>query len=143
MIKQKNFYYQPNENEAESASYSYLMSIIAIMVGIPLPIVNLVATLIFFLGNKKSSYFVRWHCTQALLSQITMFFINSIGFWWTISIIFTNKTVSTYYIVYLVILFLFNLIEFISSIYAAVYTRKGIHIHFWIYGNLSNRMCKH
>ena len=47
-------------------------------------IINLLATLIFYLGNRKGTYFVRWHCTQALLSQLSLLFMNSFGFWWTI-----------------------------------------------------------
>ncbi len=98
MIKIKNFSYAPGEHEAEAASNSYLMSLIAIIVGLPLPIVNLIATLIFYLGNRKSTYFVRWHCTQALLAQLSMLFINSYTFWWTISIIFKGEPITSNYI---------------------------------------------
>lgn len=137
MIQIKEFAYTPGEHESEAASNSYLMSLVAIIVGLPLPIVNLLATLIFFLGNRKSTYFVRWHCTQALLSQLSMLFINSFGFWWTISIIFKEGTVSNNYIAYIIALFVFNLIEFISTIYTAIQTRKGIHVEWWFYGTLT------
>ena len=53
MIQIKKFSYEPGEHEAEAASNSYLMSLIAIIVGLPLPIVNLIATFIFYLGNRK------------------------------------------------------------------------------------------
>ena len=43
----QNFAYEPSEHEAEKASNSYLMSLIAIIAGLPLPIINLLATLIF------------------------------------------------------------------------------------------------
>ena len=82
------------EHEAEAASNSYLMSLIAIICGLPLPIVNLIATVIFYFGNRKSTWFVRWHCTQALLSQLSLFLMNSYGFWWSIAIAFTEKEIS-------------------------------------------------
>ena len=44
------------EHDHEQASNSYLMSLLALMVGFPLPIVNLIATAIFFLGNRKRSF---------------------------------------------------------------------------------------
>ena len=91
MINVIKFAYQPGEHEAEKASNSYLMSLIAIIAGLPLPIINLIATIIFYLGNRKGTFFVRWHCTQALLSQLSIFLINSYGFWWTVSIIFTEE----------------------------------------------------
>ncbi len=142
MIQKKEFVYKPGEHEEEQASGSYLMSLIAIIVGIPLPIVNLLATLIFYLANRKSSFFVRWHCTQALLSQFSLLLINSFGFWWTISIIFTEETISDKYIAYMIMVFLFNLTEFIATIYSAIQTRKGIHVEWWFYGPLTNQICK-
>ena len=45
------FIYEPGEHESEKASNSYLMSLIALIAGLPLPIINLIATLIFYLGN--------------------------------------------------------------------------------------------
>jgi hypothetical protein len=142
MIQKKEFSYNPSEHEAESASNSYLMSVIAIIIGLPLPIVNLIATAIFFLGNRKSTYFVRWHCTQALLSQLSMFFINSFGFWWTVSIIFSDETISNSYIGYIISVIIFNIIEFITTIYTAIQTRKGIHIQWLFFGELTQLICK-
>lgn len=142
MIHIKNFSYKPGEHEAETASGSYLMSLIAIIVGLPLPIINLIATLIFFAGNRNSTYFVRWHCTQALLSQLSMLFINSAGFWWTISIIFTEETITSKYIAYILAVLIFNLTEFVATIYTAIQTRKGIHVEWWFYGPLTNLLCK-
>ncbi len=142
MIQKKEFPYTPSEHESESGSNSYLMSVIAIIVGLPLPIINLVATAIFYLGNRKSTYFVRWHCTQALLSQLSMFFINSYGFWWTISIIFGDESITNSYVAYIISVLIFNLIEFITTIYTAIQIRKGKHIHWLFFGELTQIICK-
>ena len=137
-----SFDYVPRDDEAEKASNSYLMSVIAIMVGLPLPIVNLVATIFFYIANRKSTWFVRWHCTQALLSQVTLLPLNSFGFWWTISIIFTDESISSNYIAYIIAALFFNITEFIVTIYTAIKTRKGIHVEWWFYGNLTTLICK-
>ncbi|MCW3789665.1 hypothetical protein [Plebeiibacterium sediminum] len=142
MINVTKFIYEPGEHEAEKASNSYLMSLIAIIAGLPLPILNLIATLLFFIGNRKGTYFVRWHCTQALLSQFSVLIINSYAFWWTISIFFTNQTVSNNYIAYIIVAAIFNLTEFIATIYTAIQTRKGFHVKWWFYGDLCNAICK-
>ena len=142
MIRIEKFSYEPGEHEAEVASNSYLMSLIAIIVGLPLPIINLIATLIFYLGNRKGTYFVRWHCTQALLSQASLLFINSFGFWWTISILFTDEVITSNYIAYLMAAFIFNLTEFVATIYTAIKTRKGVHVEWWFYGDLTALVCK-
>jgi len=64
----RKFIYEPGEHEAEKASNSYLMSLVALITGILLPIINLLATFIFYMGNRKGTYFVRWHCMHALLT---------------------------------------------------------------------------
>ncbi|MBS1952096.1 MAG: hypothetical protein OJF59_000960 [Cytophagales bacterium] len=136
------FGHEPSEHEAENASNSYLMSLVAVVAGLPLPIMNLVATLFFYIGNRKGSHFVRWHCTQALLSQASLLPVNSIGFWWTISIIFSNEQISSKYIAYLITIVLFNLFDFIATMIAAVQTRKGIHVEWWLYGSVTNLICR-
>jgi hypothetical protein len=142
MINQTIFSSSIGEHEAETASNSYLMSLVAIVAGLPLPIINLIATFVFYLGNRKATYFVRWHCTQALLSQLSMLFINSYGFWWTVSIVFGDQMVTNNFISYLIVAFIFNLTEFIATIYTAIQIRKGIHVEWWFYGDLTNLICK-
>lgn len=142
MIQNAPFSYKPGAHETERASNSYLMSLVAVVAGLPLPIINLIATLFFFISNRKSTYFVRWHCTQALLSQMILFGINSICFWWTLSVLFLDEPLTNRYFAYLFTVIFFNVLEFISTIYAAVQTRKGHHVVFWFFGSLTNLICK-
>ena len=136
------FPYKPGEHEAERASNSYLMSLVALVAGLPLPIINLLATFFFFIANRKGTYFVRWHCLQALFSQLSMLAFNSVAFWWTINIIFNNRTITNEYFAYLFTVIIVNLLEFASTIYAAIQTRKGRHVELWFFGGLANLICK-
>ncbi|MCD4679403.1 MAG: hypothetical protein K8S00_03345 [Bacteroidales bacterium] len=142
MISIQKFDYEPGEHEAEKASNSYVMSLVALIAGLPIPIINLVATIGFYLGNRKGTFFVRWHCTQALLSQFSLLLMNSFGFWWTMSIIFDTELVTNNYIAYIISIIIFNLTELVVTIYTAINTRKGIHIVWWFYGSLTNLICK-
>jgi len=142
MNQTTTFPYKPGEHEAEKASNSYLMSLVAVVAGLPFPIVNLVASVIFYLGNRKGTYFVRWHATQSMLSQLGLVFFNSVSFWWTISIVFGDENVSNRYFAYLFTVIILNLFEFISTIYAAIETRKGKHVDFWFFGSLTDLICK-
>lgn len=134
--------YQPNDHEMEVASNSYLMSLFVLIMGLPLPIINLISSAIFYFANRKKSFYIRWHCTQALFSQLTLLPFNSAGFWWTIHIIFGSATISSSYIAYLFTLVLFNSVEFFATIMSAVRTRKGEHISWWLCGPLTNLICK-
>lgn len=142
MITIKKLDYKISDGDRERASNSYLMSVVAFIVGMPLPIVNLLATFFFFVANRKGSYFVRWHCTQGLLSQLSVFPINTIGFWWTVSIILGNTDISNAYIAYIITIFLFNLSEFIATVYTATMVRKGVHISWWFYGDITDLIVK-
>jgi uncharacterized Tic20 family protein len=142
MIKVTTFTYPPNDYEAEKASNSYLMSLIALMVGFPLPIINLLATLLFYLNNRKALPYVKWHCTQALLSQLLIVVINSIAFSWTMAIIFGKPSISDAYIAYLLTIFIFNVSEFLVTIYTAIETRKGKHVEWWLFGPITNLIIK-
>ena len=142
MIHIKPFDYPPEEHEAEKASGSYLMSLVALVVGLPLPIVNLISTWGYYLGNRRKGLFVRWHCMQALLSQVSLTIIDGIGFWWTISIVFGDRTVTNNFIAYIITILLFNLLEFVATVYTAIQTRKGIHVEWWFYGSLTNQLVK-
>lgn len=136
------FAYTPAEHEKEKASNAYLMSLIMFIVGLPLPILNLLATLVFWLGYRRSSYFVRWHCTQALLLQLSLLFINSYGFWWTLSVLLGDETLSNAYFAYLFTAILFNISELVTTIYTTIATRKGKNIRWWFYAALTDRVCK-
>jgi hypothetical protein len=142
MIQETTFAYKPGEHEREKASNSYLMSLVALIAGMPLPIINLFATFFFYLANRKGTYFVRWHCTQSLFSQLALLGINSASFWWTISILFWEEEVSNYYFAYLSMAILINIIEMVSTIYAAIQTRKGKHVEFFFFGPLTHLFIK-
>ena len=85
---------------------------------------------------------MRWHCTQALLSQVSVFVVNSVGVAWTLRVIFTEATVTNSYIAYLIVALLFNLFELIGTTYAAIQTRKGKHVVWFFYGPLTDTLCK-
>lgn len=137
------FSYTVTESELEKASNGYVMSLIAVMIGLPLPIINLLATFVFYLGNRKGTHFVRWHCTQALLSQFTLFIFNTVGFWWSMAILFKDTVdISNSYIAYMATVLLLNAGELAITIYTAIKTRKGEHVSWWFYGPLTNIICK-
>lgn len=134
--------YHPSDSEREKAANSYLMSLMAAMVGLPLPIVNMLATVIFYLANRKRTYYVRWHCTQALISQIPLYFTNTVLFWWTVRLLLGYESLTSFYFAYLFTVVLFNVIDYIATIYSAVKVRKGEQVEWYVYGGLTDLICK-
>ena len=133
---------KPHEHELEAASNSYLMSLLVAMIGLPFPIVNLIATIIFFLANRRQTYFVRWHCMPALVSQLPLFCTNSILFWWTVRVLIGWTSLSSFYFAYLFTVLLFNFIDFIATIHTMIAVRQGKQVEWYVYGPLTHLLCK-
>lgn len=129
--------------ECETASNAYLMSLAIIMIGLPLPIINLLASVGFWYANrKKTSEFVRWHSTQALLGQLPLFATNTILLWWTIAILLDKATLSSIYCAYAVTVGVFNIVEFIAFIRAAINVNKQIDHRWFILAPLTDYFIK-
>ena len=132
----------PHEDEMERASGCYIMSLVAVMIGLPMPIINLAATGLFYLMSRRGTFFVRWNSIQALVSQVPLFIMNNILFWWTIRILFCFTDLSSVYIAYFITVNLYNIYDFVETVRSAVNTRKG-KVHKWyLYGTITDKICK-
>ena len=132
----------PHEDEKERASGCYLMSLVAVMIGLPMPIINLAATGLFYLLSRKGTFFFLLNAIQALVSQVPLFIMNNILFWWTIRILFCFTDLSSAYIAYFITVNLYNIYDFIETVRSAVNTRKGL-VHKWhLYGTITDKICR-
>lgn len=117
----------------EKASYAYIISIVIMVAAVPLPIVGLGSSFIYFLSQSKSPYFVRWHSMQALLMQIPLFIINAPFFFWTVKLLISGQfgnlfEISTLYWFSFLIVILVNLAEILISIFLARSVARGKNI---------------
>lgn len=138
-------------NEYEQASNSYLTAIVAVIAGLPLPIVNLIAAIIFYFGKSKSSYFIRWHSIQAVLAQLVLVPFNSIAWAWTVAMFFRlgnfvehpqNRDSSIWpYVIYIFIIVLFNIFEFIAVLITASKVRNGENVRWFLIAGITDRLC--
>ena len=127
--------------EYEQAANSYLMSVVAIIAGLPLPIINLIASVGYYMAHRKSSYFVRWHCIQAVLAQAIMIPFNSIAFGWTLAIFLERKEVTLAYGTYMFLIVFFNVFEFFAVIYTSLKVKKGIDVRWPVIAGITDSLC--
>jgi uncharacterized membrane protein len=131
---------QPEEipvREREDAMGAYLMMFASIGAGLPLPIINLIAAIVYFFVNKKKSHFVHFHALQSLLSQLPTSLINAGGVFWALRIFIYHWEFSDVFKGYLIMALVANLIYFIFSIIAAVQARKGRMYYMIFFGRIS------
>ncbi len=131
---------QPDEisiREKEDAMGAYLMMFASIAAGLPLPIINLIAAIIYYYINKGKSRFVKFHATQSLFSQIPTSLINAGAVSWGAYMFFHDITFPDIYWGYLVMALIANIIYFVFSIIAAVKARRGKFYYFVFFGKLA------
>lgn len=131
---------QPDEiptREREDAMGAYLMMFAALAAGLPLPILNLIAAIIYYFINRSKSLFVHFHTLQSLYSQIPTSILNIGAVFWTIRIIFFNFELNDLFWGYIGMVVIANLLYFIFSIVACVKARKGRMYYFIFFGKIA------
>jgi hypothetical protein len=162
-IKETPVFIHPNEYE--QASRSYLMAVVAVIAGLPFPIINLFASIGYYLAHRKSSYFIRWHCIQATIGQALLIPFNSVAVAWTLGVIFGGRGffgiteipkryfadnasifddysgATLYYWLYITFIVLLNVTEFIVVIYTSSRVKKGENIRWFGIAQLTDKLC--
>lgn len=123
--------------EKEDAMGAYLMMFAAIGAGLPLPIINLIAVIIYYYLNRDKSNFVKFHTLQSLWSQIPVTLLNAVGVIWLARSWFLHTSISDELKGFIVMLILLNLVYFTFSMIAAVKARKGRMYYFWFFGQMA------
>jgi len=131
---------QPDEiskREKEDAMGSYLMMFAAMGAGLPLPLLNLLAAIIYFFVNKKKSRFVAFHSFQSLITQIPISVLNAGLLFWIIQMLVVEvKMPPNIFWGYLLFTGLWNLVYTIYSIVACVKAAKGKFFYMLLFGRL-------
>lgn len=132
---------QPNDiptREREDAMGAYLMMFAAIGAGLPLPVINLIAAIIYYYVNRGKSRFVRFHSHQSLMSQLPTSLLNIGALFWVVQyFIFDNLKHKNALIGYVCMVVVANLLYFIFSIVAAVKARQGRMYYLPFFGHLA------
>lgn len=128
------------EREKEDAMGAYFMMFASVAIGLPLPILNLLASFIYYYLNKSKGLYVKFHTLQALLSQLPVSLLNSVGVFWLIRIFVLDMDFSNYFAGFMALIVVSNLTYLVFSIIGAVKARKGNFYYFWFFGPLSYQM---
>jgi uncharacterized membrane protein len=119
---------QPDEitvREKEDAMAAYLMMFASLAIGLPIPLVNLIASCIYFFVNRKTSPFVAFHALQALLTHIPVVLLNAGTVGWLIAILATQAGFHAAFFWYLFFAILVNIAYIVWSIVALIQAHKG------------------
>ena len=113
------------ERERDDAMAAYLMMFASLAIGLPIPLVNLIASVIYFLVNRKSSPFTAFHSLQALLTHVPVVLLNAGAVGWLIGILVSQAGFHAGYFWYLFFTVLVNISYMVWSIVALIHAHKG------------------
>ena len=131
---------QPEEiemRERDDAMGAYFMMFATTALGLPLPIINLIASIVYYYVNKTKGRFVQFHILQSLYSQLPVTALTTGLFIWTVRNFFRDFEFKNYYWGYLILTGIVSIIYFIFSIVAAVKSNKGRFYYFFFFGKLA------
>ena len=140
---------QPEEipvREREDAMGAYLMMFGALAAGLPLPIINLIASVVYYFINKDKSKFVKFHALQSLYSQLPTTLMNAGLIFWTLQILRIGfgetpfegfATGNDMYWGYLYTTLTANIVYVVFSFIGAYKARKGLLYYFIFFGKLA------
>jgi uncharacterized membrane protein len=117
------------QREKDDAMASYLMMFASWAVGLPLPLVNLVAAVVYYAVNRKASKFVAFHSLQSLLSQVPVSALNAGVVGWLVGLLVRSSRGLAIdwwpFLGYLFFAVALNILYLVFSIVALVHANKG------------------
>jgi len=125
-----------SEREKEDAMGGYLMMFASVAAGLPLPIINLIAAIIYYVVNSSKSRFIHFHSLQSLITQIPVSLLNASLVFVAISNYKDIKSLiveDSFWWFFSSVIFI-NLIYLVFSIVAAVKARGGKVYKFALFG---------
>jgi uncharacterized membrane protein len=130
------------EKEKSDAMGAYLMMFAAVAIGLPLPFLNIIAAVVYFIVNKKSR-FAAFHAYQSLISQISVSLLNAALVIWIVWG-FIAAALNDYavpflppFFIYLGITIVANLLYTIFSIIGCVKASKGVLYYMPLFGRIA------
>jgi uncharacterized membrane protein len=113
------------ERERDDAMGAYLMMFASLAIGLPIPLVNLIASVIYFLVNRRTSPFTAFHSLQALLTHVPVVLLNAGAVGWLIGILVSQAGFHAAFFWYLFFTVLVNIAYVAWSIVALIHAHKG------------------
>lgn len=131
---------QPDEIEIrvrEDAMGAYFMMFATAALGLPLPVLNLIAAIIYYYVNRSKGRFVQFHTLQSLYSQLPVSFLNIGLVVWLVINLVNDLSFTEVFWGYLIMTGIANIIYLIMSIIGAIKARNGVFYYFLFFGKLA------
>ena len=131
---------QPDDltrREKEDAMGAYFMMFAAWGVGLPLPLLNLLAAGIYYGLNRRKSRFTAFHSLQSLLSQVPVTLVHAGLVFWLVRNLVLQLPFTRAFWIYLAFSVILNLLYLVMSIIALTRAYRGNFFYFPVFGPIA------
>jgi uncharacterized Tic20 family protein len=125
------------QRERDDAMGAYLMMFASWAVGLPLPFLNLVASFVYYIVNRRSSRFVAFHSFQALIVHLPVAVYNALLMLWLVVALISGRSLSANFLPALVLGIALNLGYIFFSVLALRRASKGIFYYIPWFGRIA------
>ncbi len=126
-----------SEREKDDAMAAYLMMFASWAIGLPLPLINLVASLVYFFINRRTSKFVAFHALQSLMFHIPVVCLNTGAVAWLIVLLASGFHAIGFFLIYLVFVAMVNILYIVLSIIALLWAHRGRFYYMPLFGRIA------
>ena len=127
--------------ERDDAMGAYLMMFASLALGLPLPFLGIIASIIYYGINRMRSRFVAFHSLQALLAHIPVALLNGALVVWLIVALVSDKGLHSPFWISLVLVLLANLAYLVLSVIALRRAARGLLWYMPVLGRLAFAYC--
>lgn len=113
---------------------AYFMMFATAALGLPMPILNLVAAIVYYFVNRSKGRFVQFHTLQSLYSQIPVSLLTSALVVWTVLNFYHDMEFTSNYWGFLIAVSIFAVLYLAFSVVGAVRARNGQFYYFIFFG---------
>lgn len=131
-----------SDTQKESAINGYLMSLAVFATTMPIPIINLIANIIYYLRKRKSHYVTRWHSMNAFVSQLPLFFVNSFTWYSVWRIVWGEWILNNYLVAYYILAAILNIAEIVLSVICCIKVKNNKDVDWVIISPLCHLICR-
>jgi uncharacterized Tic20 family protein len=115
--------------ERDDAMGAYLMMFASLGLGLPLPFINIVASIVYYFLNRRSSRFVGFHALQALISHIPVTLLNTACLVWFVVELVGGSLITIPLLTTILFTAALNLAFIVYSLIALVRARRGLFFY--------------
>jgi len=125
-----------SSRERDDAMGAYLMMFASLGLGLPFPLINIIASAVYYFVNRKTSRFVAFHALQAFLFHIPVSLLNAATLVWLIVTLVKGIFPASFFVLCFITA-VFNVVFIVYSLIALVNARRGLFFYVPLFGRIA------